>query len=99
VILDESTAALDTESELAVHQAITALVRERTVIVIAHRLSTIVGADTIMVFDAGRLIEAGNHAELLARQGKYQAMWQAQQRVKQWRLAGDGAPPEPAKSL
>ncbi|MFO7641316.1 MAG: ABC transporter ATP-binding protein/permease, partial [Candidatus Competibacteraceae bacterium] len=81
VILDEPTAALDTESEIAVHRAIEALVRERTVIVITHRLSTIVRTDNLLVFDEGHLIESGNHPCLLEQRGKYRAMWEAQQRV------------------
>ena len=62
VILDEPTAALDTESELAVQKAIDTLVEDKTVIVIAHRLSTIAGADRILVVDQGKLIEQGTHA-------------------------------------
>lgn len=85
VVLDEPTAALDTESELAVQRAIEALVRDRTVIVIAHRLSTIAGAGQILVIDQGRALEAGTHAGLLARNGRYAALWRAQQSAKQWR--------------
>lgn len=84
VILDEPTAALDSESEVAVQRAIDALVRERTVIVIAHRLSTIVGADQILVLDDGRLVEHGRHAELLENEGRYRRLWEAQARVKDW---------------
>ncbi|WP_255206357.1 ABC transporter ATP-binding protein [Janthinobacterium sp. BJB401] len=91
VILDEPTAALDTESEVAVQRAIDALVRDKTVIVIAHRLSTIAGAAQILVIADGQLAEQGTHGELLARHGKYHAMWQAQQAVKSWRLAGPPA--------
>jgi len=86
VVLDELTAALDTESEVAVQRAIDALVRERTVIVIAHRLSTIAAADQILVIDEGRVVESGQHAELLAANGRYARMWQAQQSVKHWRV-------------
>ena len=86
VVLDEPTAALDTESEVAVQCAIDALVRERTVIVIAHRLSTIAAADQILVIDEGRVVESGRHAELLAGNGRYARMWQAQQSVKHWRV-------------
>lgn len=84
VILDEPTAALDTESEVAVQAAIDALVRKRTVIVIAHRLSTIVAADRILVVQDGGLIEQGTHAELLSRKGRYAAMWRAQQSAHTW---------------
>ncbi|CAB3689610.1 Putative multidrug export ATP-binding/permease protein [Achromobacter ruhlandii] len=79
VILDEPTAALDTESELAVQAAIDTLVAERSVIVIAHRLSTIVAADRILVFEDGRITQRGTHAELLVQPGRYRRMWQAQQ--------------------
>lgn len=89
VILDEPTAALDTESEVAVQTAIDALVRERTVIVIAHRLSTIAAADQILLVDDGHVVEAGRHAELLAQDGRYARMWQAQQSVKSWHVAND----------
>lgn len=84
VILDEPTAALDTQSEVAVQAAIDALVKERTVIVIAHRLSTIVGADQIVVINEGKVAEKGTHAELIAHQGVYACMWQASESVKEW---------------
>ncbi|WP_206666405.1 ABC transporter ATP-binding protein [Pseudodesulfovibrio senegalensis] len=87
VILDEPTAALDTESEVAVQKAIDTLVGNRTVIVIAHRLSTIVGADAILVIEDGEVAQKGTHAELLEQPGRYRAMWQAQQCTKDWHLA------------
>jgi ATP-binding cassette, subfamily B, bacterial IrtB/YbtQ len=86
VILDEPTAALDTESEVAVQKAINTLVEDKTVIVIAHRLSTIAGADQILVIDNGKLVEEGTHNDLLVLQGKYYAMWSAQQRTKKWHM-------------
>lgn len=86
VILDEPTAALDTESEVAVQKAIDILVRDKTVIVIAHRLSTIAGADQILVIDKGRLVEKGTHSSLLEKQGKYKSLWQAQLRSKRWHI-------------
>jgi ATP-binding cassette subfamily B protein len=86
VILDEPTAALDTESEVAVQTAIDTLVRDKTVIVIAHRLSTIAGADQILVIDDGKLIEKGAHASLLEKQGKYHTLWQAQLSSKRWHM-------------
>ncbi|UFS67307.1 MULTISPECIES: ABC transporter ATP-binding protein [Paracoccus] len=84
LILDEPTAALDTESERAVQRAIDAVVRDRTVIVIAHRLSTIAGADQIAVVDDGRIVQLGTHSALLAQPGRYLAMWEAQQAAKIW---------------
>ncbi|MGO1913935.1 MAG: ABC transporter ATP-binding protein [Halomonas sp.] len=96
VILDEPTAALDTESEVAVQAAIDALVRDRTVIVIAHRLSTIAAADQILVIDGGRMVESGQHAELLASNGRYACMWQAQQSAKNWHAGMARCPDEEA---
>jgi len=71
LVLDEATSALDTETERAVQQAFDTLARGRTTITIAHRLSTVRNADQIVVLDHGRIIEAGDHASLLADQGRY----------------------------
>ena len=71
LILDEATAALDTESERLVQDALNRLMPERTTLVIAHRLSTIEHADQVLVLDHGRLVEQGTHVELLARGGLY----------------------------
>ena len=71
LILDEATSALDTESELAVQVAVRNLTVGRTSLVIAHRLSTILHADRIIMMDAGKIIESGTHAELLAHNGPY----------------------------
>lgn len=74
LLLDEATSALDTASERAVAQALGALSQGRTTLVIAHRLSTVRGADKIVVIDAGRVVEEGNHADLMARGGTYAAL-------------------------
>jgi ATP-binding cassette subfamily B protein len=74
LILDEATASLDAESELAVQRGFLQVSQNRTTIVIAHRLSTIYGADCIYVLDHGRIIEQGTHQELLDRNGKYAEM-------------------------
>jgi ATP-binding cassette subfamily B protein len=71
LVLDEATSALDTETERAVQQAFDHLARGRTTITIAHRLSTVRDADQIIVLDHGRIVEAGDHASLLAGQGRY----------------------------
>jgi subfamily B ATP-binding cassette protein MsbA len=74
LILDEATAALDNESERRVQQELAVLMQGRTTLVIAHRLSTVEGADRIVVLDQGRIVETGNHRELLARGGLYAAL-------------------------
>ncbi|MBU2881353.1 lipid A export permease/ATP-binding protein MsbA [Psychrosphaera sp. B3R10] len=77
-IMDEATSALDTESERAIQDALNTLMKDRTNIVIAHRLSTIENADKIVVMDQGRILEQGKHAELLAQNGAYAALYQLQ---------------------
>jgi subfamily B ATP-binding cassette protein MsbA len=78
LLLDEATSALDTESERQVQSALRLLMRGRTTLVIAHRLSTVIDADIIYVIEAGRLIEQGSHAELLARGGAYARLYALQ---------------------
>jgi subfamily B ATP-binding cassette protein MsbA len=78
LILDEATSALDAESERLVQSAIANLIRNRTTLVIAHRLSTIRRADTIVVMEAGRIVEMGSHAELIAAGGQYKKLYELQ---------------------
>ncbi len=82
LILDEATSALDTESELLVQEAIDRLMAGRTSIVIAHRLSTVQHADRIVVLEAGRIVEVGKHADLLAKtDGLYKKLYELQFRI------------------
>jgi ATP-binding cassette subfamily B multidrug efflux pump len=78
LILDEATSALDSEVELAIQEQLLGLMEGKTVIAIAHRLSTIARMDRLIVLDAGRIVEEGSHAELLARGGHYAKLWRHQ---------------------
>ncbi|EKU48674.1 putative ABC transporter [Brevibacterium casei S18] len=78
VVLDEATSALDSTNEAAVQQALAHAMSGRTALVIAHRLSTIRQADTILVVEAGRIVESGSHAELIARGGRYAELYATQ---------------------
>jgi len=78
LILDEATAALDSESENLIHDALHRLMRGRTTFIIAHRLSTVMDADRIVVVDAGAIREVGRHADLLARSGVYRQLYEEQ---------------------
>ncbi|MEM9275506.1 MAG: ABC transporter ATP-binding protein [Cyanobacteria bacterium P01_F01_bin.143] len=78
LILDEATSALDSESEALIQEAMTRIMRDRTVFIIAHRLGTVRNADKILVLEKGQIIESGNHEELVALNGRY-ASFYAQQ--------------------
>ncbi|WP_240341486.1 ABC transporter ATP-binding protein [Dietzia sp. Alg238-R159] len=78
VVLDEATSALDSTNESAVQEALSEAMADRTSLVIAHRLSTVRAADTILVLEAGRVVESGTHAELLAVGGRYAELYETQ---------------------
>ena len=79
LIFDEATSALDSANERAIQAELRAVSQGKTALVIAHRLSTVVDAHEIVVLEAGRVVEKGPHAELLARNGRYAQMWRLQQ--------------------
>ncbi len=81
LIFDEATSALDSANERAIQAELQSVARNKTTLVIAHRLSTVVDAHEILVMEAGRIIERGNHAALLAMQGRYAEMWALQQQA------------------
>lgn len=89
LILDEATSALDSRTEAEIMATLEAIERGRTTIMIAHRLSTVVHADKIVVLEAGRIVEQGSHAQLLARGGLYAEMWARQAREREEALAAE----------
>ena len=80
ILLDESTASIDAESESQFQQALSKLIKDKTVVVIAHRLRTVEKADKIVVLDSGRLMEEGNCEELIAKKGLFYHMWDIQKK-------------------
>lgn len=82
ILLDEATAALDTETEEHIQDALSTLSKGRTMLVIAHRLSTITTADQILVLHNGQVAEKGTHEQLLAMRGRYASMWRKQIRAQ-----------------
>jgi ATP-binding cassette subfamily B protein len=79
VILDEATSALDSITEQKIKDAINKLIVNKTTIIIAHRLSTLKDVDRILVFDDGKIIEDGNHNQLIKiKNGNYKKLWEAQ---------------------
>lgn len=89
VVLDEATAFADPENELQIHQALTELVKGKTVIMIAHRLATIRDADQILVMKQGRLSEQGTHDTLLSQNGEYSRMWNNYIQTTKWHIGNE----------
>jgi ATP-binding cassette subfamily B protein len=84
VLLDEATASLDPENEVLIQQAISRLIKGKTVIVIAHRLRTVVGADKIIVLDNGKVVEEGTHNTLMKNKGLYEKLYNIQKESLGW---------------
>lgn len=91
VVLDEVTANVDPESERGIQEGLSALARERTVLVIAHRLRTVAGADLILVMEAGRIVDRGRPAGLLDRCRPYATLWRDQEQAERWTVLGGAA--------
>ena len=84
ILLDEATAFTDPENEYQIQQALSALSKDKTVVIVAHRLSTIINVDKICVVEGGRIIESGSHQELLNAKNKYSQMWNEYKSAFSW---------------
>ena len=78
ILLDEATSSLDTETETKIQEALKILTKDKTTIVIAHRLSTILNSNNIYVIDSGKVVESGNHNELLIKSNLYKSFYEKQ---------------------
>lgn len=86
ILLDEATASLDVDNETEIQEAISRLIKGKTVLVIAHRMRTIENADQIIVLDKGIVAESGTHAELMKKNGLYARLVKLQTAASEWRL-------------
>lgn len=87
LLLDEPTSSLDAKNEVLIQKALSNLIKNKTVVMVAHRLKTIKHADHILVLDQGRIVEEGNHEELLKKEGLYHTLWNLQNKSKEWKIS------------
>ena len=87
VLLDEATASLDVENESAVQDALSRLIRKKTVLIIAHRMRTVASADKVVVLENGRIVQQGAPDELLKQKGMYRHMVELQNKSMAWKLS------------
>jgi len=86
ILLDEATSSLDPENELIIQEAISNLIKNKTVIVVAHKLRSVMGADKIVVLNKGKVEEVGKHEELIENNGLYKDLWNYQEKSKEWKI-------------
>ena len=86
ILLDEATASLDVENETAIQEALSRLIKNKTVLIIAHRMRTVAGADQLVVLSGGIVVEQGSPAELYARKGLYTHMVDLQSASQNWTI-------------
>ncbi len=86
ILLDEATASLDVENETAIQEALSRLIKHKTVLIIAHRMRTVAGADKIVVLSGGIVVEQGSPAELYAQKGLYTHMVDLQTESQRWAI-------------
>ncbi|MFQ8697837.1 MAG: ATP-binding cassette domain-containing protein, partial [Peptoniphilus harei] len=86
ILLDEATSSLDPENELIIQEAISNLIKNKTVIVVAHKLRSVMGANKIVVLNKGKVEEVGKHEELIENNGLYKDLWNYQEKSKEWKI-------------
>ncbi|MDU6784591.1 ATP-binding cassette domain-containing protein, partial [Finegoldia magna] len=86
ILLDEATSSLDPENELIMQEAISNLIKNKTVVVVAHKLRSVMGADKIVVLNKGKVEEVGKHEELIKNEGLYKDLWNYQEKSKEWKI-------------
>lgn len=86
ILLDEATSSLDPENELIIQEAISNLIKNKTVIVVAHKLRSVMGANKIVVLNKGKVEEVGKHEELIKNNGLYKELWNYQEKSKEWKI-------------